>query len=56
MIDNCFLRSQKTAGFQKDCGMHSAVSGMSLNGLMAGQSVGFSANPRAIELQKKTAS
>ena len=48
-----FFRSQKTSHFQKTSGLHALVSGLSLDGLSAGQVLGFSANPRTIEKFRK---
>lgn len=48
-----FFRSQKTSHFQKTSGLHASVSGLSLDGLSAGQVLGFSANPRTIEKFRK---
>ena len=43
-----YCRSQKTAQFQKQSGLNTQPSGMSLTGLAAGPIVGFSMNPRTV--------
>lgn len=39
-------RSQKTSALQKDSGLYTASCGMSLQGLSAGQILGYSTTPR----------
>jgi len=39
-------RSQKTSALQKDSGLYAAYCGMSLQGLSAGQILGYSNRPR----------
>ena len=48
---NC--RSQKTCQLQKDCGIHSTLGGLSLQGLSSGPVIGFSVNPRTVQNIKK---
>ena len=48
---NC--RSQKTCQLQKDCGVHSTLGGLSLQGLSSEPVIGFSVNPRAVQNIKK---
>ena len=52
MKKNQHFRSQKTCQLQKDCGMHSTLGGLSLQGLSSGPVLGFSVNPRTIQNMK----
>ena len=45
-------RSQKTSVLQKDSGLFAATCGMSLRGLSAGQILGYSTTPRAVQQLK----
>lgn len=45
-------RSQKTSTLQKDSGLYAASSGMSLQGLSAGQILGYSTTPRNVQQLK----
>lgn len=48
-----FSRSQKTNHLQKDSGLHTALSGLSMDGLSSGQVFRFSVNQRTIEKFKQ---
>lgn len=47
-----YNRSQKTSSLQKDSGLHAASCGLSLRGLSAGQTLGYSTTPRNVQLIK----
>ena len=47
-----YYRSQKTSSLQKDSGLHVANCGLSLCGLSAGQTLGYSTTPRNVQLIK----
>lgn len=47
-----YFRSQKTSTLQKDSGLYAASSGMSLQGLSAGQILGYSTTPRNVQQLK----
>ncbi|KAL9965000.1 hypothetical protein ACROYT_G028723 [Oculina patagonica] len=47
-----YFRSQKTSSLQKDSGLHAASCGLSLRGLSAGQTLGYSTTPRNVQLIK----
>ena len=47
-----YYRSQKTSSLQKDSGLHAANCGLSLRGLSAGQTLGYSTTPRNVQLIK----
>lgn len=49
------FRSQKTSYFQKESGLHGALRVLSLDGLSAGQVLGFSADPWTTEKHKELA-
>ena len=46
-------RSQKTCQLQKDSGLFSSLTGLSLQGLSPGPVLGFSVNPRTVQNLKK---
>ena len=52
-VKNQNCRSQKTCQLQKDCGVHSTLGGLSLQGLSSGSVIGFSVNPRTVQNIKK---
>lgn len=52
-VKNQNCRSQKTCQLQKDCGIHSTLGGLSLQGLSSGPVIGFSVNPRTVQNIKK---
>lgn len=47
-----YHRSQKTSALQKDSGLYAANCGMSLQGLSAGQILGYSTTPRNMQQLK----
>ena len=47
-----YYRSQRTSALQKDSGLYAASCGMSLQGLTAGQILGYSTTPRNVEQLK----
>ena len=49
-------RSQKTCRLQKDSGVYTGLSGLSLSGMASGPVLGFSAQPRTVQKEKSNMS